>query len=101
MKNEKTEVIGKLRSYKELLLEHFDLQQLYLYGSYAKDKNNKDSDIDVAIVVNNLSDDYFSTTPLIWKLRREIDDRVEPVLLDEKEDKSGFLNEIRKYGILI
>ena len=101
MKNEKTEVIEKLRRYKKLLLEHFDLQQLSLYGSYAKDKNNKDIDIDVAIVVNNLSDDYFSTTPLIWKLRREIDDRIEPVLFDDKEDKSGFLNEIRKYGILI
>lgn len=98
---DKTEVIEKLKSYKELLSEHFDLQQLYLYGSYANDKNNKNSDIDVAIIVNNLSDDYFSTTPLIWKLRREIDDRIEPVLFDEKKDKSGFLDEIRKYGILI
>ena len=98
---DKAEVIKKLERYKDLLSEHFDLQQLYLFGSYAKGRWDEDSDIDVAIVVKNLSDDYFATTPLVWKLRREVDDRIEPLLIDEKTDPSGFLKEIRKHGILI
>ena len=66
------------------------------------DKNAKgDNDIDVAIIVNQLSGNYFSTTPLIWKLRRQIDDRIEPILIEKDNDKSGFLDEIRKHGIEI
>jgi hypothetical protein len=55
----------------------------------------------VAIVVNQLSGDYFSTTPLIWKLRRQIDDRIEPILIDKNNDITGFLEEIEKTGIKI
>ena len=66
------------------------------------DKNAKgDNDIDVVIIVNQLSGDYFSTTPLIWKLRRQIDDRIEPILIEKDNDKSEFLDEIRKHGIEI
>ena len=98
---DKREVIEKVHQYKNLLSEHFDIVSVYLYGSYAKMNYNKDSDIDVAIVVKQLSDDYFSTTPLIWKLRRQIDDRIEPILFDKNFDKSGFLEEIEKTGIRI
>ena len=33
------------------------------------------------------------------KLRRQIDDRIEPVLIDKDYDASGFLEEIKKSGI--
>jgi predicted nucleotidyltransferase len=95
------EAIEKVQQYKLLLTKYFDLDKVYLYGSFAKNTNNEDSDIDVAIIVNNLSSDYFSTTPLIWKLRRQIDDRIEPILLDKGNDLSGFVAEIQKYGIEI
>ena len=78
---DKAEVIKKIQQYRFLLKEHFDVDKVYLFGSYAKETNREDSDIDVAIVVNSLKGDYFSTTPLIWKLRRQIDDRIEPILL--------------------
>ena len=98
---DKREALEKVSQYKKLLNEHFDIDSVYLYGSYAREKNNEDSDIDVAIVVNQLSGDYFSTTPLIWKLRRQIDDRIEPLLIEKNHDKSGFLEEIEKTGIKI
>ena len=98
---DKNEAINKVRQYKFLLKDYFDLYEVYLYGSYAKETNREDSDIDVAIIVNQLSEDYFSTTPLIWKLRRQIDDRIEPILIEKDNDKSGFLDEIRKHGIEI
>ncbi len=98
---DKNEAINKVRQYKSLLKDYFDLDQVYLFGSYAKETNKEDSDIDVAIVVNQLTGDYFSTTPLIWKLRRQIDDRIEPILIEKENDKGGFLDEIRKHGIEI
>jgi uncharacterized protein len=98
---DKSEVINKVKQYRLLLQEHFSFEKVYLFGSYAKETNNEDSDIDVAIVVNHFEGDYFSTTPLLWKLRRQIDNRIEPVIIEKDHDKSGFLNEIQRYGIEI
>ncbi len=98
---DKTEVILKLQQYKVLLKEYFDVHKVFLFGSYAKGDNKNNSDIDVAIVVNNLKGDYFATTPLLWKLRRQIDDRIEPIIFEKDKDSSGFLEEIQKSGIEI
>ncbi|MFC2087061.1 nucleotidyltransferase domain-containing protein [Bacteroidota bacterium] len=98
---DKKEAIEKVRQYKSLLKEHFQPEKVYLFGSYAKENYHEDSDIDVAVVVNSLEGDFFSTNPLLWKLRRQIDDRIEPILLDSKNNKSGFLEEIQKNGIEI
>lgn len=98
---DKSEIINKIQQYRLLLQPYFDIDKMYLFGSYAKGTNREDSDIDVAIVVNTLQGDYFSTTPLLWKLRREIDDRIEPILFEKYNDKSGFLQQIEKNGIEI
>ncbi len=98
---DKKEAINKVKQYKLLLGKHFDLDSVYLYGSYAKDTNQEDSDIDVAVIVRNISGDFFSVNPLLWKLRRQVDDRIEPFLIDKSNDKSGFLEEIKRTGIEI
>ncbi len=98
---DKKEAIRKVQQYKLLLGNHFDLDSVYLFGSYARETYRDDSDIDVAVVVNNVSDDYFAVNPLLWKLRRQVDDRIEPVLIDKNNDKSGFLDEIKRSGIEI
>ncbi len=94
-----TEIIIMLEKYKKLLAQHMVFEKLILYGSYATGNAHKDSDVDVAIVVDGISGDYFSTRPLLWKIRREVDDRIEPVLIDKSNDASGFLSEILKNGI--
>jgi predicted nucleotidyltransferase len=93
---DKNEAINKLRQYRSLLNDYFDLDTIYLFGSYAKETHREDSDIDIAIIVNSLQGDYFTVTPLIWKLRQQIDDRIEPILIEKGNDKSGFLDEIQK-----
>jgi predicted nucleotidyltransferase len=98
---DKGEAINKVMQYKLLLDNHFDLESVYLYGSFAKDASRDDSDIDVAVVVKNISEDYFEVNPLLWKLRRQIDDRIEPILIDISNDQSGFLEEIKRNGIEI
>ena len=95
------EVIEKLIKYKELLSIYFDIDKIILFGSYARGNSRQDSDIDVAIIVNQINEDYFSYAPLLWKLRRKIDERIEPILFEKGKDKSGFLFDILKNGIEI
>ncbi len=97
----KDEVIEKIRNYKKLLTDHFDVDRVFLYGSYLKGTAGEDSDIDVAIIVNKLKGDYFSTIPLAWKLRSQIDNRIEPLVFEKGKDESGFLEEIINEGIEI
>jgi uncharacterized protein len=98
---DKEEVITKLEKYKALLSRHMTFDKMILFGSYAKDSHKKDSDVDVAIIVDEIKGDFFSTRPLLWKIRREVDDRIEPIILQTKHDDSGFLKEIMKNGIQI
>lgn len=80
-----------VKEYSRLLKSYLPLEKVYLYGSYAKNTQQSDSDIDVAIVVNRFDGDYFSIYPLLWKLRRQIDDRIEPILIERENDRGGFL----------
>lgn len=98
---DKGEAIKKVKAYRILLKEHFQLENVYLFGSYAKGNYREDSDIDVAIVVNRIDGDYFSINPLLWKLRRQIDDRIEPILIEKDFDDANFLAEVQKFGIEI
>lgn len=98
---DKREAINKVKAYRQLLKDHLRFENIYLFGSYAKDTYREDSDIDVAIIVDHIEGDYFSINPLLWKLRRQIDDRIEPILIEKDFDDAGFISEIQKYGIKI
>ncbi len=98
---DKSEVISLVTKYKVLVSKHFDIENMILFGSYAKGNQKEESDIDVAIVVNSMKQDFFTYAPLLWKLRREIDDRIEPILIEKNKDESGFLKEILKTGLII
>ena len=99
---DKSEIIDKVLRYKKLLVSnHFDIDKVILFGSYARGSQREDSDIDVAVVVNSIEGAYFSYAPLLWKLRRQVDDRIEPVLVEKDTDKSGFLEEITRTGLVI
>lgn len=98
---DKREVIDKVREYSVLLRNHLPFEKIYLFGSYAKGTNHFDSDIDVAIIVKNIEQDFFVIQPLLWKLRRQIDDRIEPIIIERENDASGFLIEIQRNGIEI
>ncbi len=48
----KVEIIRKIRGLKNLLIKQYGVKQLYLYGSYAKQNENTQSDIDILIQFN-------------------------------------------------
>ncbi len=98
---DKSEVIRLVEKYSILVRENIPNAQIYLYGSYAQNKQREDSDIDVAIIVDKIDGDFFSTSPLLWKLRRQVDNRIEPILIEKDYDSAGFFEDIKKYAIEI
>jgi uncharacterized protein len=98
---DKSKALEKVFEYTTLVCQSMKPQKVVLYGSYAKGNWREESDIDIAIVVDTIEGDFLDAEALLYRLRRNIDDKIEPVLLEEKCDESGFLNEILKYGQII
>ncbi|GHT33304.1 MAG: nucleotidyltransferase domain-containing protein [Prevotellaceae bacterium] len=102
--DERTHIIERAKEYKNLINSTlpFNIEQYWLYGSYAKGTPQEHSDIDIAMVVNHIDDDiYWKNLPLLWKLTYQIDDRIEPVIIARDTDYAGFLDEIRRTGVEI
>jgi predicted nucleotidyltransferase len=97
--------IEKVKIYRNLVQKSFPVafDQCYLFGSYAKGTPREHSDIDVALVVAHLDDSYsiLDTEPLLWKIGRQVDFRISPIVIARDTDYAGFLDEIQKTGIKI
>ncbi len=98
---DKAEVIKSVKHYAEILRQNFDVKQVVLYGSYADEKARPDSDIDVAVILDRVDGDFLMMEAKLYRLRRDVDVRIEPILLEESSDKSGFLEEILKSGEIV
>lgn len=87
--------INKLREAK------LDLLAVYLFGSLVKGSFTEWSDVDIAVVSNDLTGDPVDDRVKLMKLRWDIDLRIEPhpFLPEEWEDNTNpFVNEIKKHG---
>jgi len=98
---DKSQVLEKATKYAALVSEKMNLKKVVLYGSYAKGDWKEESDIDLAVIVNCVEGDFLENEAILYKLRRDIDDRIEPVLLEENDNESGFLHEVLKHGEII
>ena len=92
---DKEQALKLAKRYKEMVAEKLPLKAVYLYGSYSKGNYTEDSDIDIAVVVDKLNDNFFEDTPLLWKLRRKISTLIEPVLLTEDETNPLYYDILR------
>jgi len=103
--DEREFIIQKVKAYKQLVATSFPvtIDECWLYGSFARGNQKKHSDIDVAFVVDHLDDnyDFLNTEPLLWKLTRQVDNRIEPILIARDTDYAGFIDEIEQTGIEI
>ena len=81
-----------------------DFVTAYLFGSYAKNKQRPESDIDIALVINNLKDsEKFDIQVQLMLLASKFDSRIEPHPLstDDLNSENPFVHEIKKTGIEI
>ena len=90
---DKEKVRRLVEEYAKLVVSNMVVNKIILYGSYARGDFRKDSDIDVAVVVprSSISDDILKDMAKLFKLRRSISNDIEPVLLIDEDDPSGFL----------
>jgi predicted nucleotidyltransferase len=98
---DRREVIKKVKEFTALISGHFPVKMVILYGSYAKDRAAEHSDIDVAVVVSKIDGDFLEQQARLYKIRRKIDVRIEPILLEDGEDRSGFLEGVLKEGKVV
>ena len=95
---DKSTVLKTAQHYAQIVAGELKPSAILLYGSYAKGNARADSDIDVAVVFDGFNGDWLETSARLWKLRRDISDYIEPVLLDRTHDPSGFIADIFKTG---
>lgn len=77
---------------------------IILFGSYAKGIEHEDSDIDIAIVTDDIKTDKFDEEVKLTLLRRKIDSRIEPHIIkveDYENDETPFVVEVKNTGIKV
>jgi len=86
-----------------VLRKELKLEAVYLYGSYAKGNINIWSDIDLAIISNDFSNDLHEESSKLFRLAAGLDDRIEPhpFRVDDFEESDPLVYEILKTGIKI
>ena len=80
------------------------LIKAYLFGSYASKTYRPDSDIDIALIIDQLNDTVrFDMQVKLMLLASEFDLRIEPHPISHKDFNSNtpFAAEIKKTGIEI
>ena len=87
----------------ELKKRRIHILRVYLYGSYAKKVNKTNSDIDVAVISDSFSDDWFENMKLLLKLRRKVDLRIEPIPFrpEDFNPSQPLYHQITREGIQI
>ncbi|ANU55885.1 nucleotidyltransferase domain-containing protein [Acutalibacter muris] len=78
-----------------------DTRSIILYGSQVKGTSTESSDIDIAVIVDDIPGDYLDSVALLWRLSRKINTDIEPVLLTAADSDSGFLHTVRETGIAV
>lgn len=91
------------RKYIQALREkEYLIEKAYLFGSHAKGSSREYSDIDIAVVLDEI-DDSFDLQVEFMKLRRQINTRIEPhpFLMSDFNNSHPLAYEILKNGVEI
>ncbi len=94
----------KVSSFLGKLIENgIKPEKVYIFGSYSKNVENSLSDIDVAIISSDLTDDRFNERIRLMKIAYHIDSKIEPVPFNSNTfvEEDPLVWEILKTGTLI
>ncbi|MEI7832459.1 MAG: nucleotidyltransferase domain-containing protein [bacterium] len=96
---DKAEAVERVTRYAAVLVHELPVTQVILFGSYLNGNQNEDSDIDVAVVMDDVAAaDYLNTLKRLCMMRTPIDPMIEPHLMLEQGNNGGFLQEVRRIG---
>ena len=89
------------RKYADAVVKEMSPNKVILFGSYAKDTAIEASDIDIAVIFDGFTGDWFQTCVKLSGLTWNVNTAIEPVLLDSQEDETGFVEEVMRTGELV
>ena len=93
-----------VQKYVKKVCEIYKVKTIILFGSYAKGTEHEDSDIDIAIITDDLKKDKFNEEINLMQLRWDIDLRIEPHIIsvsDYENDETPFVVEVKNNGIKV
>lgn len=98
----RNEAIDLVKQYKRVITPRFaETPKVYLYGSYSKGHPGPWSDIDVAVVVNNIQDDeWLEKSADLWHDIDKVSILIEPVLIVSGEDTMLY-QDILRTGVAV
>lgn len=99
MINHIEDVVNKFEEHICKFVEEFDISLIYIFGSYAKGNNRKDSDIDIALLLNGEIDPYTKLNILGALVDIFKTENIDLVILNDVNEVLRF--QVIKYGKLI
>lgn len=100
---DKESALNIARKYIDYLVKNnYDIAEALLFGSYATNKYNDNSDIDIAVVFRKLENRFDEQVKLIM-LTAKIDTRIEPHPFSNEDFNlyNPFAREVINHGIRI
>ncbi len=99
---DKEQVIELVRAYIGFLRERgYSISSAWLFGSYARGNFHEDSDIDLAIFMDDIDNTFLMQVELM-KLVRNFDSRIEPHPIPANDlDDSTIATEAMRYGMKV
>ena len=66
------QIAEKIDRFVETVIYEYNPEQIILYGSYAKGTNDENSDIDIAVIVDEVEGSFLEQEARLYKIRRNI-----------------------------
>jgi predicted nucleotidyltransferase len=99
-----TLIEDKIQSFLSKLRQAgYHITSAYIFGSYVSGTIDEWSDIDVAVVSPQISDDRFEERIRLTEIALSVDDRIEPLPFSIKgfNDDDPLVRQIKNQGIML
>ena len=95
------DIITLIKKFVSLASKEFEIESVYLFGSYAVGNANDYSDIDIAVVADNFEGSRFFDRRRLneYILKTSYDLEVHPFKTEEFTEDNPFVKEILKVGL--
>lgn len=98
---DKEQALDLVRRYKKVISPLFGEDiRVYMFGSYSKGYARPESDIDVAVVVPSIGDNWLEWSKKLWHNTRSVSTLIEPVLMSP-EHPSPLYDDVMRTGIAV
>ena len=78
---DKSATLKLVAAFGKKALSELPIDGIWIYGSWAYGTPDEDSDIDVAVTISDRDLDILETERKLFRLRRGIDTRIEPIVI--------------------